>query len=199
MRARFEAMVDTSGHHIVYGTLQDYLTGEELQDTDDERCRQQLARLLVEERGYGVEELEPRLVIETTYNNQPVQSLIELTVTVQGRRIMIVRYGPGSLVTRERPAIAAARLLDPEYRIPLAVVTNCREAEVLETFNGKVLAAGMDAIPSRQKALELLNELSFDPFADEDRRDREARILNAFDVEVCCRNGTCEIPTDINK
>jgi len=189
-------MVDTSGHHIVYGILQDYLTGEELPDTDDERCRQQLARLLVEEKGYVPEELEPRLVIETTYNNQYVKSLIELTVSVSQRRIMIVRYGPGSLVTRERPAIAAARLLDPDYRIPLAVVTNCREAELLETGSGKVLSTGMNAIPKRQKALELFNELSFEPFGDEQRRDREARILNAFDVEVCCKNGTCEIPAD---
>ncbi len=189
-----QEMVDTSGHHIVYGTLRDYLTGKELPDTDDERCRQQLARLLVEEKGYDAAELTPRLIIETAYNNQPVQSLIELTVTLQGRQVFIVRYGPGSLVTRERPAIAAARLLNPEYRIPLAVVTNCREAEVLETGNGKVLATGMDAIPTRQQAIDFLGELSFDPFIDADRRDREARILNAFDVEVCCKNGTCEVP-----
>lgn len=189
-------MVDTSGHHIVYGTLHDYLTGEELPDTDDERCRQQLARLLVEEKGYRPEEIEPRLAIETTYNKQFVKSLIELTVNIQQHRILIIRYGPGSLVTRERPAVAAARLLDPNYRIPLAVVTNCREAELLETRNGKVLAAGMDVIPARQEALVLYDELTFEPFVDEQRRDREARILNAFDVEVCCKNGTCEIPAD---
>ena len=116
-------MVDTSGHHIVYGTLKDYLTGEELPDTDDERCRQELARWLVEENGYAVDELEPRRCIETTFNNQYVKSLIELTVCLDGFRIMIIRYGPGSLVTRERPAIAAARILEPDYRIPLAVVT----------------------------------------------------------------------------
>ena len=54
------------GHHFVYGSLQDYLTGEELPDTDDERFRQQLARLLVEEKGFAKAELEPRLSIETT-------------------------------------------------------------------------------------------------------------------------------------
>ncbi|MGR0480634.1 MAG: hypothetical protein ACTFAL_04315 [Candidatus Electronema sp. V4] len=39
-----------SGHQLVYGSLRDYLTGELLPDTDDERFRQQLARLLVEEK-----------------------------------------------------------------------------------------------------------------------------------------------------
>ncbi len=78
-------MVDTSSHHIVYGTLKDYLTGEELPDTDDERCRQELARIMVEEKGYAADELEPRLVIETAFNNRSVRSLIELNVLLQGR------------------------------------------------------------------------------------------------------------------
>jgi len=187
-------MVDTSGHHIVYGTLKDYLTGEELPDTDDERCRQELARMLVEEKGYTADELEPRLVIDTFFNNQSVRSLVELTVRLQGRRFMIIRYGPGSLVTRERPAIAAARILDSDYRIPLAVVTNCRDAEMLDTLTGEVLGSGMDAIPDRKKAVVMLRETEFSPFQDLAKREREARILNVFDLEVCCKNGTCQLP-----
>jgi hypothetical protein len=187
-------MIDTSSHHIVYGTLRDALTGEELPDTDDERYRQQLARLLLEEKGYGAGDLEPRLAIDTEVNGQKVRSLIELTATIQGRRLLIIRYGPGSLVTRERPAIAAARLLEPAYRIPLAVVTNCRDAELLETKTGKVLATGMDAIPDRERLAALAPGLVIEPFAGADKRDREARILNAFDVEVCCRGAKCALP-----
>lgn len=189
-------MVDTSGHHLVYGTLHDYLTGEELPDTDDERCRQELARWLVEDKGYGADELEPRRVIETTFNNQYVRSLIELTVCLDDRRIMIVRYGAGSLVTRERPAIAAARILDPDYRIPLAVVTNSREAELLDTLTGKVLGTGMDAVPDRDQAVMMLPEIVFSSFSDQEKREREERILNAFDLEVCCKSGTCLLPGD---
>ncbi len=184
-------MTDTSGHHIVYGTLVDFLTGEELPDTDDERYRQQLARLMVEKKGFAREELEPRLFIETIFNRQYVKSTIELTVRVAGRRMMIIRYAPGSLVTRERPAIAAARLLDPNYRIPLAVVTNCREAEILDTLTGKVLATGMAGIPNRTRLVGMCDELVFEPFADEKKREKEARILNAYDLEVCCRGGVC--------
>lgn len=187
-------MIDTSGHHIVYGTLRDALTGEELPDTDDERYRQQLARFLLEAKGYGAGDLTPRLAIDTEVGGQRVRSLIELTVTIQGRRLLIIRYGPGSLVTRERPAIAAARLLEPSYRIPLAVVTNCRDAELLETLTGKVLATGMDAIPDRERLLAMAPGLVFEPFAGSDRRDREARILNCFDVEVCCRGAKCALP-----
>ncbi|MCL7486932.1 MAG: type I restriction enzyme HsdR N-terminal domain-containing protein [Desulfobulbaceae bacterium] len=189
-------MIDTSGHHIVYGTLHDFLTGEELPDTDDERYRQQLARFLVQEKGYAAGELQPRLTVETQFNNQFVRSVIELTVRMADRRVMLVRYGPGSLVTRERPAIAAARILDPAYRIPLAVVTNCRDAELLDTGTGKVLDSGMGGIPDREKLAGMLATLQFEPFVDEHAREREARILNVFDVEVCCRNNSCELPPD---
>jgi len=187
-------MIDTSGHHIVYGTLKDYLTGEDLPDTDDERYRQELARLLVEEKGYDPLELEPRLFIETVFNGQHVRSVIELTVRISNRRLMILRYGPGSLVTRERPAIAAARLLDPEYRIPLAVVTNLRDAELLDTLTGKVLGTGMTAIPNRSSLAGMADGFDFGSFADAEKREREARILNVFDAEVCCRGGVCETP-----
>lgn len=187
-------MIDTSGHHIVYGTLRDALTGEELPDTDDERYRQQLARWLLADKGYRPEDLTPRLAIDTEVGGQQVRSLVELTVALGGRRLLIIRYGPGSLVTRERPAIAAARLLEPAYRIPLAVVTNSRDAELLETRTGKVLATGMDAIPDRERLAAMAAELEFEPFADAGRRDREARILNVFDVEVCCHGAKCALP-----
>lgn len=187
-------MIDTSGHHIVYGTLEDFLTGEVLPDTDDERARQQLYRLMAGEKGYNPSELLPRQSIATHINQQFVKSDIELTVCLAGRCVMIVRYGPGSLVTRERPAIAAARLLNREYRIPLAVVTNCRDAELLETKRGKVLATGMDGIPNRNELARMMSSLAFEPFSDTMDREREERILNVFDAEVCCHGSSCELP-----
>jgi hypothetical protein len=182
--------MDTSGHHIVYGELQDFLTGQTLPDTDDERVRQGLARLLVEQLGYAKQELEPRLSIVSDFGNRVV-STIELCICIEDRRLFILRYGPGSLVTREKAAIAAARILDPDYRIPLAIVTNGRDAELLETERGKVLATGMDCIPDRQQAKALLYSATFEPFADPEKRDQALRILNVFDLEVCCFGTSC--------
>ena len=179
-------MSDHPSHHLVYGTLNDFLTGEELVDTDDERIRQQISRLMVEERGYKRKELLPRLCIETLFTRNFVTSTIDLTVELAHKQIMIIRYGPGSLVSRERPALAAARVLNEDYRIPLAVVTNGRDALLLDTISTKVLDQGMQAIPDRQQALEMLPSLIFLPPQDEDKRLREKRILNAFDLERCC-------------
>jgi hypothetical protein len=180
-------MLCPPSHHLVYGTLHDYLTGEELVDTDDERTRQELARWMVEEKGFAKADIEARRSIETLFATQFVRSNITLTVSLDGKRIMIIRYAPGSLVSRERSAIAAARVLEEVYQIPLAVVTNGRDAELLETARGQVIAAGMAGIPDYEKARELFPTLIFRERLDPAKRERELRILNAFDVEICCR------------
>ncbi len=186
-------MTDIPLHHFIYGVCRDFVTGEELVDTDDERIRQQLARLLVEEKGYAKEDLEPRLKIETLFGNQFVVSKIDLVVRIDGRRLLVVRYGPGSLVTRERAAVAAARVLDPEQRIPMAVVSNGADAEVLDTLTGAVLGCGLAGIPCRDdlQAMAAFMDLSPYPAA---HREKELRILNAYDVQVCCVGGPCALP-----
>lgn len=180
-------MSDVSTHHLVYGSLNDFITGEELTDTDDERFRQDLSKMMVNELGYQKDELEPRRYIETLFSTQFVRSTIELTVSIDGKKIMIIRYAPGSLVTRERSVIAAARVLEKEYQIPLAVVTNGRDAELLDTTNCDVLATGMEAIPTRLQAEEMLTDLTFRDAPQGKKREGELRILNAFDVQICCR------------
>lgn len=173
-------------HHLIYGTLKDYLTGEELTDTDDERIRQDLSRLMVEIKGYDKISLQARSKIETLFSRCFVTSVIELTVSLQEKQFMIVRYGPGSLVSRERAAIAAARVLNPDYCIPLAVVTNGRDAELLDTRTGKIRGYGLESIPDRDAAEVILEQLEFLEPPQNKRKERELRILNAFDVERCC-------------
>ena len=186
-------MADIPSHHMIYGTLTDCVTGEQVVDTDDERYRQKLAHLLLTEKGFAKEELEMRRTIETLFAGQFVVSKIDMVVRIAGRRVMLLRYGPGSLVTRERPAIAAARVLDEKQLIPLAVVSNGEDAELLDARTGKVLGQGLAAIPDRKRIEKLLPTLDFDPLAPE-RREPELRILNAFDVEICCAGGPCALP-----
>jgi len=186
-------MSDIPSHHLIHGHLTDFVTGETLVDTDDERYRQKLARFLVEEKGYRKEDLEVRRTIETLFAGQFVVSKIDIVVRLEGRRAMVIRYGPGSLVTRERPALAAARVLDRDQVIPFAVVTNGEDAEILETSTGKLLGTGLESIPTREELHKHLAGRKLKPLAEE-RREKELRILNAFDVEVCCAGGPCALP-----
>jgi hypothetical protein len=130
--------------------------------------------------------LKPRLKIETLFSRCFVTSTIELTVSVQQKQAIIIRYGPGSLVSRERAAIAAARVINPDYCIPLAVVTNGRDAELLDTRTGKIIGYGLHSIPDRDTLEKMLPQLVFNSPPVATRREQELRILNAFDVERCC-------------
>lgn len=187
-------MADIPSHHMIYGTMVDYVTGETIVDTDDERYRQKLAQMLVVEKGYEKRDIEPRLKIETLFSSSFVVSTIDFVIRVEGRRFLVIRYGPGSLVTRERPAIAAARVLEPLHQIPYAVVTNGEDAELLDVVSGKVLATGMVAIPTKREAIDLLEQCSIIPLPGS-RRQSELRILNAFDKEECCVGGPCALPS----
>ncbi len=180
-------MDEITTHHMIYGTLTDFITGEDLPDTDDERFRQELSKMMVEKLGYRKDELKPRRHIETLFTSQFVRSNIEFTIELAGKTILLLRYAPGSLVSRERAAIAAARVLEKEYQIPLAVVTNGRDAELLDTGNGEVLATGMGGIPDKKQAERMLPGLEFKNAPEGKKREGELRILNAFDVQICCR------------
>jgi hypothetical protein len=186
-------MADFKTHHMIYGELVDFVTGETLVDTDDERYRQQISRFLVEKKGFKKSDLEMRRKIETLFAGQFVVSLIDTVIMIDARRLVVVRYGPGSLVSRERPALAAARVLDPDQIIPLTIVTNGEDAEILDTPSGKVIGQGLEAFPDRQQVLKLA-EADPVPGPDEDRREKELRILNAFDLEICCVGGPCALP-----
>jgi hypothetical protein len=187
-------MGEIPSHHMIYGTLTDFVTGESLVDTDDERYRQKLARLLVVEKGFDKAELEPRKTIETLFAGQFVVSKIELVVRLAGRPLMLLRYGPGSLVTRERPTLAAARVLLEDCVIPVAVISNGEDAEVLDAQTGKVTGCGLAAIPSRQELAALAAANPSLPGLPPERREKELRILNAYDLEVCCVGGPCALP-----
>lgn len=173
-------------HHLIYGTLTDYLTGEQLTDTDDERIRQEMYKMIVEDKGYPRASLKPRLKIDTLFTQNFVTSTIDLTISLKLKPFMILRYGPGSLVTRERSAIAAARVLFPDHCVPLAVVTNGRDAELLDTRTGKILGYGLQSIPDRYNGEKMFDEISLFPSLQGSQRERELRILNAFDLERCC-------------
>jgi hypothetical protein len=167
------------GHKRILGKTIDFITGREITDTDDERYRQKIARFLVEERGYSKEDIEVKRRLELDIEGKKVFSMVDFVVRVEGRSFMIVRYGPGSLVTRERPALASARVLE-HYQVPVTVVTNGEDAEVMDTATGGVISTGIASIPSREALLKLLPETQFAPVLP-GQREAEKRIISAYD------------------
>ena len=152
------------------------------QDEADEPER--MANFLKEEKGYKAADIERRLSIVTRFNDEEVISKITLLVRSGGKATMILRYAPGSVVTRERSAIAAARVLNPDYQIPLVVVTNGEEAVLLDTYKGKRLAESLAELPTAAALQEMTTDLRYEPLSNPKIEERERRILNAFDVDL---------------
>jgi len=172
------------GHHLILGQLVDYITGETLNDTHDERYRQKLARLLITEKGYRKTDITPRSELLISAGPKRAIVKIDYAVSISGRIRMILKYGPGSLVTRQRSALAASRLL-AGYQIPFVVVTNGEDAEILEGGSGKVVLRGLDSIPSMQELIRKTVAMRFEPIL-EARAEMESRIIYAFEVDGSC-------------
>jgi len=167
------------GHKRILGKTTDFITGREITDTDDERYRQKLARFLVEKKGYSREDIEVKRRLEMTIEGKKVLSMVDFVVKAGGKSFIVIRYGPGSLVTRERPALASARIIE-EYQVPFTVVTNGEDAEVLDTATAKVIGTGIDSIPDKDSSLEQSGKITFRPLSRK-QLDAEKRILSAYD------------------
>ncbi len=172
------------GHHLILGELVDVVTGQVVPDTHDERYRQKLAKLLMDAKGYARTDIQSRCSLRVKAGDNCAVVKVDMAVTVADRIYMIIKYGPGSLVTRHRPALAASRLLAP-YQIPVVVVTNGEEADILDGRTGEVTGSGMESIPSRQELAACCVGFQFPPIA-EARAEIESRIVYAYEVDDTC-------------
>ena len=120
-----------NGHHLILGDLDDLITGERIKDTLDERYRQKIAQLLINQKGYLKTDITPRRQMMVTAGDCKAILKMDFVINIAGRIGMIIKFGPGSIVTRRRPVLAASRIIAP-YQIPLAVVTNGEDAEIID-------------------------------------------------------------------
>jgi hypothetical protein len=181
------------GHHLILGELKDFITGELLADTHDERYRQKIARYLVMKKGHDKMDVRPRYPLIVAAGRRKGRLMVDFTVAVDGRTAMVIKYGPGSLVTRYRSALAISRLLVP-YQIPWVVVTNGESADILDGDTGTRTASGFERIPSHDTLARHMARHDLARLAA-DRLEKEARIVYAFEIDggCPCDDTTCRI------
>lgn len=171
-------------HHLIMGQLVDFLTGRTLDDTHDERYRQKIAQLLVTAKGYDKAQIRSGRVIELRAGPKRARVAVAFMVAVDGRTAMLIHYGPGSLTTRHRPALALARLAAP-YQIPVVVVTNGEQADILNGRTGATVARGLADIPSFRRLRRMLAGHQWTAVSER-RAEMEARIAMAYEVDDRC-------------
>lgn len=173
-----------NGHHLILGELADFITGETLKDTHDERYRQKVARLLVNQKGYLKTDIEPRKELLVKADAKKAILKIDFVVTLAGKACMLVKYGPGSLVTRRRSVLAASRLIAP-VQVPVAVITNGKDAEIMKGASGEIIAQGLDSIPTKPDLEIMIAREAFMTISDK-QAEMESRILYCYEVDDSC-------------
>ncbi len=169
------------------GTLVDYLTGEAREHTTYEDLCQALARYLVEEKGYKKELLRAHYPVAYEVDGERLQGEADIALfSASGRLCLLLLFCAGQINTYAREARAMARLALPEP-VPLVVVTDTHEVDLIAVRDGSVLARGLRALPGRNEMEALAETYRFAP-PDAERRAKESRILHAYTgfLKTCC-------------
>lgn len=185
-----------NGHHLILGKLTDFISGDILDDTHDERYRQKIARLLIEDKGYSKEDIISRSDLLLTAGKHRAILKVDFLIALKNKTRMVIKYGPGSLVTRHRAALAVSRLV-ASYQIPMVVVTNGENADILDGSSGKIIASGLECIPSKRELHQMTASNSFEAIT-ETRAELESRIAYAFEIDGSCPcdDTICKIPDE---
>lgn len=171
---------------------------QELEDGEDlaSEARKMISYLLLEKKGYLPEDIQKRVSFEVKLGQETTSSSVDFLVSVEGKNAMVIKCSAGSLSSRERQAVAAARLVG-STTVPVAVVADPLNAEVLDVATGNVVGEGFGAIPVREQLVRIISDYIASPLTPE-RLEREKRILLAFDAIRCCvpqgGNGGVAIP-----
>ena len=170
-------MTDTQKH---LDKTVDFITGKEVPNTGAEGNRQAVERFLVEAKGFSRKDIEVDAEMALTIEGKPYNSQIDLVISVEGKRFMAAKCAAGSLGSREREILAAARLIH-DYQLPVSIVSDGITAIVLDTNSGRKTGEGLDAIPSFKKAVVAIEKADLQPLPDK-RAEKEKLIFRSYDT-----------------
>jgi hypothetical protein len=180
----------TNGHHLILGELTDYITGNTVTDTHDERYRQKISHLLVDSLGFKKTDIETagKRIIQA--DTKKAELKIDFIITIHNKICMVIKYAPGSLVTRRQCTLGWSRIIT-RYQVPVVVITNGEDAEIMDGKTGKITGSGLENIPSRDTLENAFDSYDFKPIP-EIKRSMAFRIVYAMEVD-----GSCPCDTDI--
>lgn len=183
-------------HEISLGyTVQDFISGEQVEATTYEDIRQDIARFLVEQKKV------PKVYIQTKAQalaivdgREYVQSLDLVIGQDPKEPIMALKFCAGQVETYARQVLAAARLL-VQGPARLAVVTDTSKALILKVADGQLLReCGYAELPDWQEMQDLMSSVPAYALT-EDKKSKEARLLYALSELSCsCSQDSCSVP-----
>jgi len=171
-------------HHLVLGELNDFLTGSVLTDTLDERYLQKIAKHLVIKGGFQKADISNNIGFEVEAGDRKATMKIDFLIKFQGKIIALIKYAPGSLVTRRLSTLGLSRIIKP-YQIPIAIITNGEDAEIIDGNTGKVISSGLENLPDKKSIKKQMASFLFKPVKSK-IFDQASRIVYACEIDGAC-------------
>lgn len=175
------------------GTLRDYLSGEEIDETTFEEFRQLLIRLLVEEKGYPKDRFAAKVPLTYCVEGEEFERPIDYVLyDGEGRPVFIIIFCAGEVATFERETVCAARLIEGGP-VPYALVTDTMDATLLDVSTGEAVGRSMDAVPDYDRLVAMIEAVDVRPLTDE-QREKQTRVFHAYCGFVCGDHCECSLP-----
>jgi len=177
------------------GTLRDYLSGEEIEETTYEEFRQALAKMLVEEFGYPKDSLKAKIDLCFDIDDEEMCRTIDLVVyDKDDLPILMVMFCAGDVGSYEREAVCAGKLFQGGP-VPYVVISDSMDAFLLDAISGKTLARGLKAIPSYEELCKITADYKREPLPQE-KRTKIERIFYTYTgfLQGTCCSDSCSLP-----
>ena len=165
-----------SNHRVIT----DFVTGKSVLDIGPEANRQAVEKYLVNEKGYARSDIIVDMAISLEISGKPYRTKLDLAVFVDNMFLMVIKCAAGSLDSREREVVYAARVA-AEKPVPVAVASDGQTALVFDAIARKRIGEGLEAIPSPERGRRIIAEtkaVSMPP----QRREKEKIIFRSYDI-----------------
>lgn len=162
-----------------YEMITDFITGRSVANIGAEEHRQAVEKYLYREKGFGAAEIGVDVPLSLTVGGGPYNTRLDLLVTVAEKPFMVIKCAAGSLESREKEVIAAARVLEP-IPAPYAAVSDGKTAVVYDTAKRAKIGEGLSRIPAHEEAERFMEGYAPAP-VDEKRLEREKIIFKSYD------------------
>lgn len=170
--------------------ITDYLSGDKIDLTTYEDIRQSIARLLVEEKKYPLENIRSKYDLDLDLEGMKYTITIDFVVYHQERAILILSFCPGAVSTFITQNICLARIF-PDYPVPFVIVTDSKDAALIDVKSKKEICRGYTCIPSWDVLLEMVGNA--EPFSiPSQRKEKDKRVAYAmFALSDGCCSSQC--------
>jgi hypothetical protein len=175
-------------HEVSLGqSIQDYISGQEIESTTYEDLRQAIARLLVEEKGYPKEQLRSKQVIAYEIDAKDFRRAVDIVAYDQdGHPLLVAMFCSGDVSTYVREAVCAGRLV-PGGPAKLALVTDTKKAKLIRVDDAQILEeGGYHQLPSWDRLKAMAEESAIYNLSEENKAKMQRLFYTFSELSACC-------------